>query len=81
VLELGEEGADTIGELFASADVDGALAACDTVGNPEVGAVAGGAACAVGCDDGAALGEDAGVALDEVDGGHCSGAGCEELGG
>ncbi len=81
VLKLGEEGADTIGELFASSDVDGALAAGDAVGNPEVGAVAGGAACAVGCDDGAALGEDFGVVLDEVDGGHRSDSECEELGG
>ncbi len=66
LLELGEECTGPIGELFAAAEVDGALVSGDPVGNAIVGAVADGAACAVACDDGTDMGEDVGVVADEL---------------
>jgi len=67
VLDFGEQLACPVRELFAAAEVDGALAAGDSVGDAVVGAVSSGAACAVAGDDGAALGEDLGVVVDEVE--------------
>ena len=67
VLELGEEFPGAVGESLASAEVDGALSAGDTVGDAVVWAVAGFSASSVACDDGAALGEDLGVVVDEVE--------------
>ncbi len=75
LLELGEECAGAIGEFLAAAEVDGALAAGDSVGDAIVGSVAGGFAGAVACDDGADAGEDIRVVADEVEGRHGEGPG------
>jgi len=80
VLEFGEELADLVGELFASAEVEGALSAGDTVGNAVVWAVAFVSACAVGGDDGAVTGEGLGVVVDELERGHFLGWRLEAVG-
>ncbi len=65
LLEAGEEFAGSAGKLFAAAEVDGALATGDAVGDAIVGSVAGTAACAVAGDDRADASEDLGVVVDE----------------
>jgi hypothetical protein len=78
LLEVCEECADLFGKFGAAAEVDRVLPASDAVGDAVVGSETYGASGAVGFDDGAALGEDAGVVLDEAEGGHGSGGGLGE---
>jgi len=74
VLEFGEQFACLVGEVFAAAEVDGALSAGDSVGDAVVGAVAFSSPCSVGCEDGAVAGEGLGVVVDAFERRHVSGS-------